>query len=77
MPRALRETQTALDRRVVRAMELIADLALDLRFASRYSQAATAGRFWAEMQAARARDMRQWVGRMIMSPPRKWTHLKQ
>ena len=67
MTRTPRETQEALDLRVLRAIEDVGVLAADLRAAGRMAEAATAQAFEAQMEQSHAREMRRRVAHTLIS----------
>ena len=61
------ESQSALDMRVLHAIEHVGVLASDLRAAGRLAEAATAQAFEAQMEQSHAREMRRRVAHTLIS----------
>jgi hypothetical protein len=61
------DAQSALDLRVLRAIEHVGVVAADLRAAGRMAEAATAQAFETQMEQAHAREMRRRVAHTLTS----------
>ena len=76
MPRKLAETDEALDRQVMGAIEFMLALDRKLRIRHRYNEARTALHFAAEMKEALAFQKEVRAARLLWPPPREWNKLR-